>query len=65
MTMALQYVMTSATVATSTAALLMMLTVPLCITSTSAAKILVYPFGHCLNSHLLVAEKVSLNVLLG
>ena len=32
--------------------------VTLCIGSSSSAKILVYPFGHCLTSHLLNAEKV-------
>jgi len=42
----------------ATVALLTTLAATLCISSTSAAKILVYPFGHCLNSHLLNAEKV-------
>jgi len=58
--MALTPIMTGMTVAASTVVLWMMLAVPLCITSTSAAKILIYPFGHCLNSHLLNAEKVGL-----
>ena len=43
----------------ATLALLTLFAATLCITSTSAAKVLVYPFGHCLNSHLLNAEKVS------
>jgi len=49
--------MTAPTVAPSTVSLLMLLA-PFCISSASAAKVLVYPFGHCLNSHLLNAEKV-------
>lgn len=29
---------------------------------TDGSRILVYPFGHCLNSHLLNAEKVRIDV---
>ena len=37
----------------------LLLLTSVCCPSASAAKVLVYPFAHCLNSHLLVAEKVA------
>jgi len=53
------YMAHAMTGSTATLVGLMTLVATHCITSASAAKILIYPFGHCLNSHLLNAEKVS------
>jgi len=48
------YIMQYSSTAMMAMALLTMLVLMECfISSVSAAKILVYPFGHCLNSHLL------------